>query len=76
MTFLGAKWQRELKDCALRRSRRSPKQPAVTLDYRAADRKAHPHSIRLRRKEGVEEMVETLWGNALAGVSHRDNHSV
>src|SRR6476659_9897482 len=44
----------------------------MPLNDRTANRKTHPHTVSLGGEEGIEYAIELIWGNADAGVSHRD----
>ncbi len=54
-SFFGDKGYRELKRGTLIRVFSGPDLAAVGLDYRPADRQAHPQPRRFRRVEGFEQ---------------------
>ena len=42
----------------------------------STDRKAHPHALRLGRKERIEDVIHSPGINSRSGVFHRDQHAV
>src|SRR5262249_29568526 len=64
--------QGELEDGATRRLGGRPQPPAMGLDDRTADRQAKPQAVRLRRMEGLEEVLLNCWRQPGTGIAHCD----
>src|SRR6266849_3471817 len=64
--------QGELKAGAAGQVRARPQSAAVRFDDRTADRQAHPQAARLRRVEGLENVLESLRREAWTRISHLD----
>src|SRR5439155_16940002 len=64
----------EVKDAAAGGVRRGPQAAVVSLDDRARDREAHPHSVAFGREERSEDAVDVLRGDAGPRVLHRYQH--
>src|ERR1700676_3379379 len=64
--------QGELKAGAAGQVRARPQSAAVRFDYRTADRQAYPQTVRLRRVEACENVLESLRREAWTRISPRD----
>src|SRR5258706_8194405 len=64
--------QGELKAGAAGQVRARPQASAVRVDDRTADRQAHPQTVRLRRVEGLENVLDIRRGEAWTRISHLD----
>src|SRR4051812_28070567 len=64
--------QGELKAGAAWHVRARPQSTAVRFDDRTADRQAYPQTVRLRRVEARENVLESLRREAWTRISHLD----
>src|SRR5260370_724460 len=62
----------ELKDGAVWRLRCRPQPPSVSFDNRAADRRPHAQTVRLRSIKGFEQTVATLRLQPRPRIAHGD----
>jgi hypothetical protein len=68
--------QGELKNGASRFIRIRPQPAPMGIDDGPADRQAHPQTARLRRVEGVENVLESLRRQSRTRISHPYEHGM
>ena len=48
----------------------------MRLHYRATNGQAHPHARRLRRVEGLEDLIDALRVNSRSGISDSNQYAI
>ena len=68
--------QSKLKHRALRNIRGHPQPAVMGLDDRAANRQSHPHAIRFRGEERVENPIDMLRAESCPAIGNRIHYAV